>query len=53
MAAQLHFTEDAFTLHLFLESLESLIDVVIANENLQAWTLEERDATTIALVEEL
>ncbi len=32
--AHLHFTEDAFTLHLLLESAESLIDIVIANEYL-------------------
>jgi hypothetical protein len=34
MAAQLHLSEDAFTLHLLLERLERLIDVVVANENL-------------------
>lgn len=34
MATQLHFTEDAFTLHLLLERLESLVDIVVANENL-------------------
>ena len=34
MAAQLHFAEDAFTLHLLLQRLESLIDIVVANENL-------------------
>ena len=34
MAAQLHFAENAFTLHLLLESLEGLIDIVVANENL-------------------
>ncbi|RFP04054.1 hypothetical protein BGC30_04700 [Novacetimonas hansenii] len=31
---QLHFPEDAFALHLLLEGLESLIDVIITNENL-------------------
>ena len=30
----LHFTEAAFALHLLLQSLERLIDVIIANENL-------------------
>jgi hypothetical protein len=34
MATQLHFAEDAFTLHLLLQRLKSLIDVVVANENL-------------------
>jgi hypothetical protein len=32
--AQLHFTENALALHLLLERLQSLIDVVVANENL-------------------
>lgn len=34
MVAALHFTEGALTLHLLLERLQRLIDVVIANENL-------------------
>ncbi len=34
MAAQLHFPEDAFALHLFLERLQRLIDIVIPNQNL-------------------
>jgi hypothetical protein len=34
MAAELHLAEDAFALQLLLESAESLIDVVVANENL-------------------
>ena len=33
---QLHLAEDALTLHLLLERLESLIDVVVANLNQQA-----------------
>ena len=36
MAAKLHFAEDTLTLHLLLERLEGLIDVIIANENLHA-----------------
>jgi hypothetical protein len=36
MAAQLHLAEDAFALHLLLEGLEGLIDVVVADENLHA-----------------
>src|SRR5581483_1479358 len=36
MAAELHLAEDALTLHLFLQRLEGLIDIVIANENLHA-----------------
>jgi hypothetical protein len=34
MAAQFHFTENAFALHLLLERLKSLVDIVVANENL-------------------
>jgi hypothetical protein len=34
MPAQLHFTEDAFALHLSLQRLEGLIDIVVADENL-------------------
>jgi hypothetical protein len=34
MAPQFHLTKDAFALHLFLERLQSLVDVIVANENL-------------------
>ena len=34
MAADLHFAEQTFTLHLFLQCAESLIDVVIAYDDL-------------------
>ncbi len=34
VATQLHFAEDAFTLHFFLEGLEGLINIVVTNENL-------------------
>src|SRR5712672_1388059 len=34
MSAELHLAEDALALHLFLERLEGLVDVVVANENL-------------------
>jgi hypothetical protein len=36
MAAKLHLAEDALALHLLLERLEGLIDVVVTNENLHA-----------------
>jgi hypothetical protein len=36
MAAKLHFAENALALHLLLERLEGLVDVVVANENLHA-----------------
>lgn len=37
--ACLHFAGHAFVLHLLLEDLESLIDIVISNENLQNLSL--------------
>jgi hypothetical protein len=36
MAAELHLAEDPLALHLLLERLEGLVDIVIANENLHA-----------------
>src|SRR6202007_91412 len=36
MAAELHLAEDALALHLLFQRLESLIDIIIANENLHA-----------------
>ena len=36
MAAELHLAENPLALHLLLQRLEGLIDVVIANENLHA-----------------
>ena len=36
MAAELHLAENALALHLFLQRLEGLIDIVIADENLHA-----------------
>ncbi|HXX51703.1 MAG TPA: hypothetical protein VEI98_10530 [Xanthobacteraceae bacterium] len=34
MPAELHLAEDAFALHLSLQCLEGLIDIVVADENL-------------------
>ncbi len=34
MTAELHLAENALALHLLLERVESLIDIVVANENL-------------------
>ena len=34
MATQLHLAENTFALHFFLERLERLIDIIVANENL-------------------
>src|SRR5262245_14304640 len=36
MAAKLHFAEDALALHLLLQRLERLVDVVVTDENLHA-----------------
>lgn len=36
VVAELHLAENALALHLLLERLESLVDVVVANENLHA-----------------
>jgi hypothetical protein len=38
MATELHLAEDAFALHLLLESAERLIDVVVPDENLHAFS---------------
>jgi hypothetical protein len=39
MPAQLHFAENALALHLLLERPESLVDIVVANENLHVLIL--------------
>ena len=36
MAAELHLAENALTLHLLLQRLEGLVDIVVANEYLHA-----------------
>src|SRR6516162_9482853 len=36
MTAQLHLAEDALALHLFLQRLEGLVDVVVTDKNLHA-----------------
>src|SRR5580692_6150430 len=40
-AAQLHLPEDAFTLHLLFQRLERLVDVVVADDDLQSETPEK------------
>src|SRR5262249_24735811 len=42
VAAKFHLAEDALALHLFLERLEGLVDVVVADENLHASFLLDR-----------
>src|SRR5262245_40871420 len=46
VAAQLHLAKYAFPLHLFLEGFESLVDIVIADENLHAEFLRIEPAQT-------
>jgi hypothetical protein len=36
VTAELHLAENALALHLLLQRLEGLVDIVIANENLHA-----------------
>jgi hypothetical protein len=36
MAAKLHLAENALALHLLLQRLESLVDIVVTDENLHA-----------------
>ena len=42
MFAELHLAEDAFALHLLLQHLKGLIDIVIADENLHVLFLFDR-----------
>ena len=42
MAAELHLPEDALALHLLLQNLEGLVDIVVTDENLHAVFLCDR-----------
>ena len=42
MAAKLHLAKDALELHLLLQHLEGLIDIVVADENLHVAFLFDR-----------
>jgi len=64
MSAQFHLAKNALPLHLFLERLEGLINVIVANENLHAGVpgrgashrmidCKRRDTTTPALAKHL
>jgi hypothetical protein len=44
MAAEFHLAEDALALHLLLQHLEGLIDIVVTDENLHAAFLFDRAA---------
>ena len=43
MAAELHLAKDALALHLLLQHFESLVDIVITNENLHVAFLFARE----------
>jgi hypothetical protein len=36
VAAKLHLAENALALHLLLQRLEGMVDIIVANENLHA-----------------
>jgi hypothetical protein len=40
MATEFHLAEDAFTLHLLFQRFQRLIDIVVANDDLQRQLLE-------------
>jgi hypothetical protein len=42
MAAEFHLAENALALHLFLQRLKGLVDVIVANKNLHASSFSER-----------
>ena len=42
MAAEFHLAEDALALHLLLQHLEGLVDIVVTDENLHAAFLFDR-----------
>jgi hypothetical protein len=42
MAAELHLAENALALHLFLQRLEGLIDIVVTDKNLHACSFRSR-----------
>ena len=43
MAAELHLAKDALALHLLLQHFESLVDIVVTNENLHVAFLFARE----------
>jgi hypothetical protein len=48
MAAKLHLAENPLALHLLLERLEGLIDVIVPDENLHAAYLFGKDSLTLS-----
>ena len=46
MLAELHLAEDAFALHLLLQHLEGLVDIVVTDENLHGIPFDSRDQDT-------
>lgn len=49
MTAELHLTEKPFPLHLLLECFESLIDIVVANENLHWLVFSRKNLLTFVM----
>ncbi len=48
MAAKLHLAEDSLALHLLLERLEGLVDVIVTDENLHAAYLFGKNSLTLS-----
>jgi hypothetical protein len=53
VAAKLHLAEDALALHLLLQRLEGLVDIIVTDENLHAcssrsWVMRLRGGTGVS-----
>jgi hypothetical protein len=48
VSAQLHLAENALTLHLFLERLQGLVDIVVTNYDLQVLPLISNKSVDVA-----
>jgi hypothetical protein len=53
MLAEFHLAEDAFALHLPLQHLERLVDIVVSNENLHEAFLFNRTRHVADIPEEV
>src|SRR4029077_12892463 len=47
VAAELHLAENTLALHLLLQRLEGLVDVIVANENLHASSFSVRSVSAL------
>lgn len=52
VVAQFHLAEQAFALKLFLERLQGLVDIVIANDDLQASLQKQEIVRTAPIIDE-